>query len=373
MDDNEDTRTFLPISRKDTTPESEYFTSRNRQSARIGRKLDMLTGKTYSSSIKEIFIKSIKRFNSPVKDTDFFVVTGPDIKKYYQESENDYAEGKNTLFDSCMRGKPVSFFDFYAENPNCSLLIFNNRGQDKVMARALVWDNPIIDGAITKTKIMDRVYFTSEYQAGIFHAYAIKNKWYFRIEKTIHNEIGISSYTGTVTTPNIIIPIKKYVFDEYPYLDTFCDIVYSGPKVEKYGAYVTNRIPTNSEYLESRSQTFDGTVIKKNTLVSSEYDLEDAHGKNIQVYWKILKIYTKGKYYIIKADIMDLGERYGRELYFLWENTNNGTIMDVDDSDLISIKRPKNTKRIHLSEKQVNEIPPILLEAAKDSWIGSDY
>src|SRR5574343_164727 len=144
--------------------------------------------------------------------TNFEMVSGNDIKKYYNNENYQIIFGP--LGTSCMSIKGESrFFDLYAMNPKkISLLILRNKSTDKIIGRSLIWK--LDDG---KT-FMDRVYALNETDEKLYVQYAIDNSWIYRS----NNKNCIYYFKGKeIDKLDISVKLDTVYLPFYPYLDTF--------------------------------------------------------------------------------------------------------------------------------------------------------
>jgi hypothetical protein len=182
------------------------------QRSEIG--IGKFTNKIYQNDKKSITSKELENFVNLYKSfydlenkslSRFEVVSGEDIKKWYL-NEN-YAEQKGQLGSSCMRHKSCqNYFGIYTQNPEVvSLVILKSPEDDtKIVGRALLWKS------VKGNKIMDRVYFINDSDKILFEKFAEKNGWISKEDMT-WEELEKNQ-----------IQLKKWKFDYYPYLDTFC-------------------------------------------------------------------------------------------------------------------------------------------------------
>lgn len=193
--------------------------------------------------ITKIFTtNTIKRFNITDKDiedftnlhkafyekekTHFIIVTGEDIKKYYDE-QNYYATSAfgrtGTLWNSCMRHSDrLKFLELYIVN-NTKLLVLVN-SEDKVKGRALLWDNVINEGTDdlgTDIKIMDRIYYTDDHIVNVFKNWAFENGYMPKMDQSSRSERYIILPNRGVAQTKLLIKLDKSDLEFYPYLDTF--------------------------------------------------------------------------------------------------------------------------------------------------------
>jgi len=161
----------------------------------------------------EDFTNVFKAESSMYNDTEFKIVSGNDILKYYDMNKYFIKLGdRGSLWKSCMRYTEYQeSLQIYPDN-NVRLLVLLSK-DDRVIGRALLWDLP-------EYKIMDRIYYYNDSDVDIFKKWAIENGYMYKYEQTIHNpELFIRD--GKVTELKIDIQLDTYIYNLYPYLDTF--------------------------------------------------------------------------------------------------------------------------------------------------------
>lgn len=197
------------------TTKGKSIIPKESNSVNLDAKIKVYTNITVTDAQIERFFNNCSgliKATKPGGDTDFELVSGNDIKKYYN-AEN-YQIHSGPLGTSCMSIKGESrFFDLYAMNPEkISLLILRNKSTDKIIARALVWK--LDDGRI----FMDRVYALNEPNEKLYIQYAIKNEWIYRS----NNKNCVYYFNGEkIDKPKMSVELEKVRFTFYPYLDTF--------------------------------------------------------------------------------------------------------------------------------------------------------
>jgi len=134
----------------------------NRQEGRWGRVLKKVLDEqapefTYGNQVLEELVSMLKSF---VSDSEFEVVSGWGIADAYAEQD----ERLETLFYSCMQGKPREWFKLFADNPDVIEMIILRKKCGLMIGRALLWT---FDGK----KWMDGVYGSSD-TCQIFKDYA---------------------------------------------------------------------------------------------------------------------------------------------------------------------------------------------------------
>jgi len=140
-----------------------------------------------------------------VKDDRVRVVKGVEIVKWYDESTYAYPRG-GTLWNSCMRHDYCSrYFDIYVKNENVSLVILLD-DEEKLVARALLWDN-VEEGGGTGKRYLDRIYYLKEENKVFLNEWAKNN---LKIDLNYQNVIS-----------NMSVKMDNLSFSQYPYVDTF--------------------------------------------------------------------------------------------------------------------------------------------------------
>jgi hypothetical protein len=206
LDDVNNKISFLPDSQfnnklKTISDYKELITDNN-QKVKIGTLVkDILKDNGVEVTDKEVenFVNVFK--SSLNKEEKFKIVKGEDIRYWYLESRY-YEEYGGTLWNSCMRhDRCQPFFTIYVENDNVSLVIMTKK--DKLLARALLWDN-IDEG---DGKYLDRIYSTSDQYKTQMLLWADKN---IKNLTKNHNKVDVVS-----------VKLDNYDFKYYPYMDTF--------------------------------------------------------------------------------------------------------------------------------------------------------
>jgi len=156
-----------------------------------------------------------------VVSNEFKLVKGDEIPYYYDVYNHAYGD-KGQLGSSCMRyTKCQEYFSIYQKNPEvCQLLAYVNQ-DNKVLGRALVWKlEKKVDGCPAEY-FMDRVYCGNDSDMIKFKNYAKEKGW---VMKDRNNSGVIESlffnYNGTVILSHIIVQLKDFRFENYPFVDT---------------------------------------------------------------------------------------------------------------------------------------------------------
>lgn len=180
-------------------------------------------GVEFSPKDVEAFVDKFKAEMKKRKDifeTNFKIVKGRDIRKYYLES--NYASGDGTLGNSCMRhSKCQEYLDIYVDNENVSLIILFDDDQEYIIGRAILWD-AIQQSTNNHIKFMDRVYVNQSNDIELFRQFAIKNKFHYKQKQDYSNiplmfdNTQLSDEDSYITITNVQIGYD----DTYPYVDT---------------------------------------------------------------------------------------------------------------------------------------------------------
>jgi hypothetical protein len=184
----------------------------------VRKSLDAIK-KKFSDKDIEVFVNEFKSEINISNDvySNFIIVNGDDIKKYYDH--NSYALGSGTLSNSCMRYDCCQdFFGIYTENPDKVSLVIYLDENDKLIGRALLWN---LD--IPNVKFMDRVYTSRDSDVNLFISYAKKNNWCYKKNQNSYSVFDMVCGESTEKYNNdnpIKVQLTNYKFTYYPYMDT---------------------------------------------------------------------------------------------------------------------------------------------------------
>lgn len=145
---------------------------------------------------------------------NFSIQSGMQMKRWYYQ--DNYREQRGTLGNSCMKHeKCQDYLSMYTENTDViKMIVMTDPENDYLLGRALLWE---LDGV----KIMDRVYtLNDEEYLHHFKVWADKNGYIYKFEQKWNNSVWFESF-GKKKQLNLSVKLKNYVFDRYPYLDTF--------------------------------------------------------------------------------------------------------------------------------------------------------
>ena len=219
-----DTISYLPKSKMDK--ELDVW-NKNRVKIKIGRfikkfftEFSLVEFKINDVEIEK-FVNVYKSYFS-VDDKNFRIVEGSDIQKYYLEDsyhrENGYING--TLWNSCMRQRERNeFMKLYSVNSNIKMLVLFS-DDEKVKARALLWESGVFDEDGKEWKVMDRVYSFFDHQVDVFKKWAEENGYIYKWRQNAKSE-AYFLINGKKTRLNLSVVLENSDFETYPYLDTF--------------------------------------------------------------------------------------------------------------------------------------------------------
>ena len=154
---------------------------------------------------------------------NFEIVTDEDIRKYYSDDNYSFPNS-GTLGSSCMRyDKCQSYFDIYVKN--ASLIIFRDpdSDEDKIIGRALLWD-AIQNSTKDDIKFMDRIYINDHSHTELFKEFAIKNKFFYKVNQD-YNNVPLMFNGTTLSKEDSLITVhleKGIEYDKFPFIDTVC-------------------------------------------------------------------------------------------------------------------------------------------------------
>src|SRR6266403_2134044 len=292
---------YLPANReinRDNGQEiADKWNVRGRQKISIGKLAKAIViklGVHYSESEIEKFVNEYKSKQKPTR----FVLAKDEasIKKYYYEDNYDRFSmvGDSSLINSCMRGTNAQdFFSIYYNNDTpCKLLVLLNNENNKVMGRAIIWDNVIDNNDNGKIfTFMDRIYTIDSALEESFKAYAREIGWWYK-ETQSSGRYAITDGKTSKELPLLKVSVPNIEWDavEMPYMDTFAYLGYEYID-GKFQTFLYNEVYKSSKlhnwYLKFRSQSggneekiyynrnkdvFGNRIINPNAKVLKEYD-----------------------------------------------------------------------------------------------------
>lgn len=233
--DKEDMITYLPNNKQDKALSSgidPFSQEAGRSRMKVGRLItkifseEMIKEFNITNSDVEEFVNSYKSFFS-LDNIEIKVIEGEEIKKWYLDHNYLQPNGSlvGPLWKSCMRHRlKQPLLDIYCKNPDkVKLLVMLQKdvdGQDKLRARALLWQDTRLSSSSTPIKVMDRIYTIFDSDIFIFKDWARNNGY---ISKYYQNSKSFPLFDvdGSETVLLLSTKLEKHVFELYPYLDTF--------------------------------------------------------------------------------------------------------------------------------------------------------
>lgn len=156
---------------------------------------------------------SLYRTFSKLKNYNFIIVDGEDIKPYYHYSSHFSDSG--SLENSCMKhDKCQDYLDLYTHNKDIIKMLVMLAPNGKMIGRSLLWH---FDG----NKVMDRIYtiYDEEWRQ-LFIKWAIDNGYKFKAEQNWRKTFTFRE-TDKKLDFRYDIKLKECNFNRFPYLDTF--------------------------------------------------------------------------------------------------------------------------------------------------------
>lgn len=323
---------YLPANReinRDNGQEvDDKWNVRGRQKISIGKLVKAMSIKLGINYPEAEVEKFVNEYKSKQKPTRFILVKDEaSIKKYYYEVNYDRASmvGDPSLINSCMRGATAQdyFSIYYNENTPCKLLVLLNNENNKVMGRAIVWNNVIDNNGKTFT-FMDRVYTIDSALEESFKAYAKETGWWYKDSQS-NQRYTITDGKESESLPFIKVPVPNLDWNrtQMPYMDTFAYLGYEHidgqMKPFLYNEVYKERGGVYNWHFKFRSQ---GGHLEENYYSKKK----DAFGNRIlNNNAKVLKEYGDEYVWMIDGDNDDLLNPNDFEtVYILFDKKTNG-------------------------------------------------
>lgn len=183
----------------------------------------------YPDVLVESVVNSIKAEVLPPK---IEIVSGYEIAKYYNSFYYSRQSDLGTLEGSCMRyDRCQRYLGLYVRNSNVKLLIIKSTLEsDKIVGRALIWENVNILSLTNDNKyeivgdpitLLDRYYGPDKYADSVIK-FAKSNGWYSKYENRPYS-FRYNTPKGEENVPLLLqVQLEHFSFPFYPYVDTFC-------------------------------------------------------------------------------------------------------------------------------------------------------
>ena len=185
------------------------------------------------------------------------IVEGDDIPKYYLEDNYHCVNGNRagSLWNSCMRQRERNkFMKLYAVNPEKVKMLVFFSDDDKVRARALLWEDVKDHKDPTKQyKFMDRIYYVYDHDINFFKDWAKENGYLCKWDQSAKTEMLFDEGTGEPVKKSLYVLLDNYSMSYYPYLDTF-----------------KNFYENKGRFSNSQSYNYDFTLVQSNGAVERE-------------------------------------------------------------------------------------------------------
>ncbi|MGL5803181.1 MAG: hypothetical protein ACRCX7_11405 [Cetobacterium sp.] len=141
------------------------------------------------------------------------VLEGKDVKSVFDKSSN---ANSGSLGNSCMLGKPKSYFKIYEDN--CKAVIVKD-DSGKIILRALLWTLHS-DTSRKKIEFLDRIYSKNDSMVPMLLNWAMKQGFYTLSSQT-HSERKMVSPKGEkVEFGDYHARLKSANYSNHPYIDT---------------------------------------------------------------------------------------------------------------------------------------------------------
>jgi hypothetical protein len=269
VDDSIDTLSYLPIKKysviQNDNNKDPFGDGVGRQTIKIGRFVKkFLSENAFNEfNIKDSDIEKFVNFYKSYFNYDptkLKIVRGDEIKKYYLE-ENYFATSGlkyGSLWNSCMRQKERNkFMNLYALNDVKMLILFSD--DEKVRARALLWDNVKEFKTDNTYKFMDRIYSVYDHDIDVFKKWAKENGYLSKWEQNAKSELYVD-VDNNPERKHLYILLENHNLSWYPYLDTF----------KFYNV-------SKGRFSNSQNWNYDYTLIQSSGLVEREPEYDDEY------------------------------------------------------------------------------------------------
>jgi hypothetical protein len=190
------------------------------------------------------------------------IVEGEEILKYYLEDNYHTPNGNRSgsIWNSCMRQRERNkFMTLYTKNPDKVKMLVFFSDDDKVRARALLWED-VRDHEDSKKqyKFMDRIYYYYDHDINFFKDWAKENGYLCKWEQSAKTEMLFDDGTESPVRKQLYVLLDDHNLYYYPYLDTF-----------KFFSFDKGR------FSNSQSYNYDYTLVQSNGALEREPEPDD--------------------------------------------------------------------------------------------------
>jgi hypothetical protein len=208
----------------------------------------------------EKFVNLYKSYFS--RDTSKLkIFEGDDILKYYLEENYHTVNGNRfgTLWNSCMRQPERNkFMNLYVKNPKKVKLLVFFSDDNKVRARALLWEGVKNHKDSTKEyKFMDRIYYVYDHDVNFFKDWSKENGYISKWEQSAKSE-SLFNINGNVERLQLYVNLDHIGLSYFPYLDTF----------KNFNVY-------KNRFSNSQNYNFDYVLVQSNGQVEKERENDE--------------------------------------------------------------------------------------------------
>jgi len=218
-----------------------------------------------TDTLIEKFVNLYKSYFS--RDTSKLkIFEGEEILKYYLEDNYHALNGGRfgTLWNSCMRQPERNkFMKLYAKNKDKVKLLVFFSDDDKVRARALLWEGVKDHKDSTKEyKFMDRIYYVYDHDINFFKDWAKENGYISKWEQSAKTEL-LFDIDGEVKRLQLYVNLDDSGLSYYPYLDTF-----------------KNFYVSKNRFSNSQNYNFDYILVQSNGKVEREPEPDEYYDED---------------------------------------------------------------------------------------------
>ena len=218
-----------------------------------------------TDTLIEKFVNLYKSYFS--RDTSKLkIFEGEEILKYYLEDNYHSLNGNRagSLWNSCMRQRERNkFMKLYAKNSDKVKMLVFFSDDDKVRARALIWEGVKDHKDSTKEyKFMDRIYYVYDHDINFFKDWAKENGYISKWEQSAKTEL-LFDIDGEVKRLQLYVNLDDSGLSYYPYLDTF-----------------KNFYVSRNRFSNSQNYNFDYVLVQSNGKVEREPEPDEYYDED---------------------------------------------------------------------------------------------